>query len=169
MIRELQGMLTEEQKAQLDELTFERFRASCDESPFRERFRFVGWVPTADVPNYYFESDLGLNVDSENYETTFGAGLPVLHTLKELVATGDELRVVEGCFSGTLGFLSTRLDEGATLADAVREARALGYTEPDPSEDLSGRDVARKALIVARALGFALEPPGPVRHRPGNQ
>jgi len=92
------------------------------------------------------------------YETTFGAGLPVLHTLKELVATGDELRVVEGCFSGTLGFLSTRLDEGATLADAVREAAALGYTEPDPSEDLSGRDVARKALIVARALGFALEP-----------
>jgi len=92
------------------------------------------------------------------YETTFGAGLPVLHTLKELVATGDELRVVEGCFSGTLGFLCTRLEEGASLAEAIGEARALGYTEPDPREDLSGRDVGRKALIIARALGFALEP-----------
>jgi len=92
------------------------------------------------------------------YETTFGAGLPVLHTLKELVATGDELRRVEGCFSGTLGFLCTRLEQGLSLAEAVEEARSLGYTEPDPREDLSGRDVARKALIVARALGFALEP-----------
>jgi aspartokinase/homoserine dehydrogenase 1 len=92
------------------------------------------------------------------YETTFGAGLPVLHTLKELVATGDELRSVAGCFSGTLGFLCTRLDEGVALAEAVSEAAQLGYTEPDPRDDLSGRDVARKALIVARALGLALEP-----------
>lgn len=91
------------------------------------------------------------------YETTFGAGLPVLHTLKELVATGDTVRVVEGCFSGTLGFLSTLLDEGVPLAEAVGKAQALGYTEPDPREDLSGRDVARKALIIARAMGASLE------------
>ncbi len=92
------------------------------------------------------------------YETTFGAGLPVLHTLQELVATGDELRRVQGCFSGTLGFLCTRLDEGATLRQAVEEARELGYTEPDPRDDLSGMDVARKALIVARSMGTELEP-----------
>lgn len=92
------------------------------------------------------------------YETTFGAGLPVLHTLQELLATGDELRMVQGCFSGTLGFLCTRLDEGVTLQDAVEEARSLGYTEPDPRDDLSGMDVARKALIVARSIGTAIEP-----------
>jgi aspartokinase/homoserine dehydrogenase 1 len=92
------------------------------------------------------------------YETTFGAGLPVLHTLKELVHTGDEVVRVTGCFSGTLGFVCTRLGEGASLADAVGEAKNLGYTEPDPREDLSGRDVARKALIIARAMGRQLEP-----------
>lgn len=91
------------------------------------------------------------------YETTFGAGLPVLHTLKELLATGDELLSVEGCFSGTLGFLCSRLDDGAPLADAVAEARAKGFTEPDPRDDLSGMDVARKALIIARALGRRIE------------
>jgi aspartokinase/homoserine dehydrogenase 1 len=92
------------------------------------------------------------------YETTFGAGLPVLHTLKELVSTGDTLHSVSGCFSGTLGFLCTRLQEGTPLAEAVQEAADLGYTEPDPREDLSGRDVARKALIIARAMGLRLEP-----------
>jgi aspartokinase/homoserine dehydrogenase 1 len=92
------------------------------------------------------------------YETTFGAGLPVLHTLKELLHTGDRLHSVSGCFSGTLGFVCTRLQEGGDLAEIVEEAAALGYTEPDPREDLSGRDVARKALIVARAMGLDLEP-----------
>lgn len=92
------------------------------------------------------------------FETTFGAGLPVLHTLQELVSTGDTLHEVSGCFSGTLGFLCTRLQDGAPLALAVQEAASLGYTEPDPRDDLSGLDVARKALIVARAIGIELEP-----------
>lgn len=91
------------------------------------------------------------------YETTFGAGLPVLHTLKELLATGDTLTCVEGCFSGTLGFLCSALDGGADLREAVQDARERGFTEPDPRDDLSGMDVARKALIVARALGRRLE------------
>ena len=92
------------------------------------------------------------------YETTFGAGLPVLHTLQEMVHTGDALMSVSGCFSGTLGFLCTRLQDGAGLAEAVQEAAELGYTEPDPRDDLSGLDVGRKALIVARAMGIILEP-----------
>lgn len=92
------------------------------------------------------------------YETTFGAGLPVLHTLKEMLDTGDTVDSVSGCFSGTLGFLCTRLQDGVPLADAVREAEKLGYTEPDPRDDLSGKDVARKALIVARSIGLKLEP-----------
>ncbi|MCA9569867.1 MAG: ACT domain-containing protein, partial [Myxococcales bacterium] len=91
------------------------------------------------------------------YETTFGAGLPVLHTLKELVATGDRVRHVEGCLSGTLGFVATELDRGASIGEAVGRAAEPGYTEPDPREDLSGRDVARKALIIARAMGRRLE------------
>lgn len=92
------------------------------------------------------------------YETTFGAGLPVLHTLDELLATGDSLDSVSGCFSGTLGFLCTRLGDGVTLGEAVAEARERGFTEPDPREDLSGRDVARKALIIARSMGWVVEP-----------
>lgn len=97
------------------------------------------------------------------FETTFGAGLPVLHTLRELLLTGDSLHAVTGCFSGTLGFLCTRLQDGVGLAEAVSDAVAAGYTEPDPRDDLSGLDVARKALIVARAAGFALEPADIVR------
>jgi len=92
------------------------------------------------------------------YETTFGAGLPVLHTLKELRDTGDRFRQISGCFSGTLGFICTRLEEGMPIAEAVRAAQELGLTEPDPREDLSGRDVARKALIIARTAGIAVEP-----------
>jgi aspartokinase/homoserine dehydrogenase 1 len=92
------------------------------------------------------------------FETTFGAGLPVLHTLREMVATADRLHAVRGCFSGTLGFLCTRLQDGASLEEAVVEAARLGYTEPDPRDDLSGLDVARKAVIIARAMGREIEP-----------
>jgi homoserine dehydrogenase len=93
-----------------------------------------------------------------NYETTFGAGLPVLHTLQELVHTGDRLISIMGCFSGTLGYICTRLEQGTDLAEAVQAAQREGLTEPDPREDLSGRDVARKALIIARTAGMPLEP-----------
>lgn len=93
-----------------------------------------------------------------HFETTFGAGLPVLHALQELVDTGDKVSRVTGCLSGTLGFVVTRLGEGKTLLEAVSEAKERGFTEPDPREDLSGRDVARKALIIARAVGYPLEP-----------
>jgi len=96
----------------------------------------------------------GLNY---NYETTFGAGLPVLHTLQELKNTGDELLSVSGCLSGTLGALCSWLDDGIPLNEAVNMAIEKGYTEPDPRDDLSGKDVARKALIIGRSLGMPLE------------
>jgi bifunctional aspartokinase / homoserine dehydrogenase 1 len=92
------------------------------------------------------------------YETTFGAGLPVLHSLTEMIQTGDELLEVQGCLSGTLGYICSELESGAALVDAVEQARQLGYTEPDPREDLSGRDVARKAVIIARSAGLDVEP-----------
>ena len=90
-------------------------------------------------------------------EATVGAGLPVVDTLEMLIATGDRLRAAEGCLSGTLGFVMTRLEEGVPFSRAVAEAVDLGYTEPDPVADLSGADVGRKAVILGRLSGLAVE------------
>jgi aspartokinase/homoserine dehydrogenase 1 len=89
------------------------------------------------------------------YEATVGAGLPVIDTFRKLVESGDQVRRVEGCVSGTLGFVLSSLDSGRSFSEALREAMARGYTEPDPREDLSGADALRKGLILARLLGFA--------------
>jgi aspartokinase/homoserine dehydrogenase 1 len=91
------------------------------------------------------------------YEATAGAGLPVLDTLAKLAEAGDRVETIEGCFSGTLGYLMSAMENGARYSEAVAEAWRLGYTEPDPRDDLSGLDVARKALILARSLGRRLE------------
>ncbi|GAB4174269.1 MAG: bifunctional aspartate kinase/homoserine dehydrogenase I [Wenzhouxiangellaceae bacterium] len=91
------------------------------------------------------------------YEATVGAGLPVVQTLKDLIDTGDELLSIEGILSGTLSWLFNRMDSGADFAELVREAHACGYTEPDPRDDLSGLDVARKLVILAREAGLPLE------------
>jgi homoserine dehydrogenase len=87
------------------------------------------------------------------YEATVGAGLPVISTLQSLLDTGDQILKIEACLSGTLGYLSSSLEEDAPLSDSVKTARSLGWTEPDPRDDLSGQDVARKALILARSCG----------------
>nr|HID14931.1 homoserine dehydrogenase [Anaerolineae bacterium] len=91
------------------------------------------------------------------YEVTVGAGLPVIATLRYLLDTGDRVTAIEGCLSGTLGYLCAELERGVSYSVAASQARSLGYTEPDPREDLSGRDVARKALILARTAGWPLE------------
>jgi homoserine dehydrogenase len=88
------------------------------------------------------------------HEATVGAGLPVLDTLRKLLEAGDRVISIEGCPSGTLGYLFGELGRGEPFSAALRSAIALGYTEPDPRLDLSGIDVARKALILARAIGF---------------
>ena len=90
------------------------------------------------------------------YEATVGAGLPVIQTLRDLLDTGDELHRVEGIFSGTLAWLFNRYDGELPFAQLVREAHALGYTEPDARDDLSGTDVARKLVILAREAGYPL-------------
>ena len=91
------------------------------------------------------------------YEATVGAGLPVITTLKDLVETGDEIVSISGIFSGTLAYLFNVFDGSVPFSTIVREARSKGYTEPDPRDDLSGTDVARKAVILARESGLALE------------
>jgi homoserine dehydrogenase len=91
------------------------------------------------------------------YECTVGAGLPVIQTLQQLLDTGDQVTAITGCMSGTLGYLCAELERGISYSGVVSQARALGYTEPDPRDDLSGHDVARKALILARTAGWPLE------------
>ena len=93
-----------------------------------------------------------------HYETTVGAAIPVLGPLRDLRLRGERVLGIRGLLSGSLSYLLARLHEGATFSDAVIEARELGYTEPDPLEDLGGQDVARKLLILGREAGFALEP-----------
>lgn len=90
------------------------------------------------------------------YEATVGAGLPVIQTLRSLLDTGDTLTGIEGVLSGTLAWLFNRYDGSAPFSTLVAEARALGYTEPDPRDDLSGTDVARKLVILAREAGATL-------------
>jgi aspartokinase/homoserine dehydrogenase 1 len=88
------------------------------------------------------------------HEATVGAGLPVIDTFHKLVEAGDHILKIEGCPSGTLGYLFGELGRGASFSEALRGAIAKGYPEPDPRDDLSGMDVARKALILGRLLGF---------------
>lgn len=89
-------------------------------------------------------------------EANVGAGLPVLSTLKDLIASGDQVVRIEGILSGTLSYLFNQFDGTRSFSDLVREAHGMGFTEPDPREDLSGQDVARKLLILARQMGMRM-------------
>ena len=115
--------------------------------------------PVADRPMSEF-SKLALAPRSAarfRYEATVGAGLPVIAALGRVVGAADPVSLISGSFSGTLGYVMSGLQEGRPFSEVVSKAKELGYTEPDPRDDLGGVDVARKALILARMLGMGLE------------
>jgi aspartokinase/homoserine dehydrogenase 1 len=91
------------------------------------------------------------------YEATVGAGLPVIQTLRDLRETGDDITRIEGIFSGTLAYLFNVFDGTEAFSSIVKTAKQKGYTEPDPRDDLSGLDVARKLIILGREMGLTLE------------
>jgi len=92
------------------------------------------------------------------YETNVGAGLPIINTLQGLITSGDKINKIEAVLSGTLAYIFNNFKVGDKFVDVVREAKAKGFTEPDPRDDLSGQDVARKILILSREAGLHLEP-----------
>jgi len=91
------------------------------------------------------------------HESTVGGGQPVIATLRYLLDTNDPIYEIQGQLSGTLGFICQQLDQGVAFSTAVAEAKARGYTEPDPREDLGGLDVMRKVMILGRMAGWPLE------------
>ncbi|GMN46995.1 hypothetical protein TIFTF001_016173 [Ficus carica] len=90
------------------------------------------------------------------HESTVGAGLPVIASLNRILSSGDPVHRIIGSLSGTLGYVMSQVEDGKPFSQVVKSAKTLGYTEPDPRDDLSGMDVARKALILARLLGSRL-------------
>jgi len=91
------------------------------------------------------------------YETNVGAGLPIIRTLKDLMNSGDRIAKIEAILSGTISFIFNNFKDDANFHDVVKEAQEKGYTEPDPRDDLSGKDFMRKMLILARDAGYAME------------
>jgi aspartokinase/homoserine dehydrogenase 1 len=113
---------------------------------------------SSEYTNYKRLKDLAREYNANFFfETNVGAGLPVIHTLEDLIRSGDKVNRIEAVLSGTLNFVFNNYDGTRNFADVVRQAQDEGYTEPDPRLDLSGTDVARKILILAREAGYAME------------
>lgn len=113
-------------------------------------------VPFAgfDQKHHSFFEQIRSTVRIVRLETTVGAGLPIVDTIEHLVASGDRLYLMTGCFSGTLTYLLSEMESGRSFDDVLCEAAKRGYVEPNPMHDLSGEDVLRKAIILSRVAGF---------------
>lgn len=127
----------------------------------KEGFHVVTPNKKANTSSYAYYQEMRENARQSQhkflYETNVGAGLPVIENLQNLLAAGDEVEKFEGILSGSLSFIFGKLEEGLSLSEATLLAKEKGFTEPDPRDDLSGADVARKLLILAREMGLALE------------
>ena len=115
----------------------------ANSGPLREYQRLMDIAREMDVPY--------------RYETTVGAGLPVIGTIQDLIASGDEILRIEAVLSGTMSFIFNNLGEKHSFSSLVAEAKLRGFTEPDPRDDLSAKDIVRKMIILAREAGFPLE------------
>ena len=91
------------------------------------------------------------------FETNVGAGLPIINTINSLINSGDKILKIEAVLSGTLNYIFNVLSEKVPLSKAVMMAKEAGYSEPDPREDLSGKDVVRKLVILSREAGYRIE------------
>ncbi len=108
----------------------------------------------------YFNTLIRLSSNTDThykYETTVGAGLPVISTIQNLMSSGDRITAISGVVSGTMTYIFDQLQKGIPFSEVIRLARKEGYSEPDPRDDLSGEDVARKFLILARTCGYVFE------------
>ena len=116
-------------------------------------------IATSDAQERYEGlKELALRAGVEyRFETNVGAGLPLIDTIQHLVQSGDRIHKIEGMFSGTLNYVFSNFNDGITFKKVIEDARAAGLTEPDPRTDLSGIDVQRKILILAREAGYNLE------------
>jgi aspartokinase/homoserine dehydrogenase 1 len=167
--------------AQGEETSWERFVTQMKQDPSQNKL-FVDCTSSQEIAESYlsllqsgiaivaankkamsssqeYQSRLSPFIHSRQFrfETNVCAGLPVIGTMQSLRETGDEILEVEGVFSGTLSYLFNTYDGMGSFAGLVEKARAFGYTEPDPRDDLSGMDVARKLLILARVMGLQME------------
>ncbi|VAW28973.1 Aspartokinase / Homoserine dehydrogenase [hydrothermal vent metagenome] len=114
---------------------------------------------SASYKTYKRLNDIALTMKKKYlYETNVGAGLPVLKTIGDMIKSGDKILRIKAVLSGSLNFIFNHFTEGMKFSDVVVQARLEGYTEPDPRIDLSGKDVMRKILILARESGYPMEP-----------
>ena len=110
---------------------------------------------SSDISHYkQIQQNLKQSQTQYLYETTVGAGLPIIKTLRDLIQTGDEVYKIEGVFSGTLSYIFNNFNSETSFSEIVKLAKQKGFTEPDPRDDLSGMDVARKVLILGREMGL---------------